>query len=92
MRSPRASRTPWINAAHYVNPEVDALFRQAAEEPDDARRAAQFQAIQRIVGRDLPSLPLTTASLPQLRHVKVKGLYNSVDLTSGDFADAWIAR
>lgn len=87
-----ASRTPWINAAHYVNPEVDALFRQAAEEPDDGRRAAQFQAIQRIVGRDLPSLPLTTASLPQLRHVKVKGLYNSVDLTSGDFADAWIAR
>ncbi|OZI37828.1 peptide ABC transporter substrate-binding protein [Bordetella genomosp. 10] len=82
---------PWINASHYRNPKVDDLFRQAATETDETRRAAEFKEIQSIVGRDLPVLPLVTvpASL-QVYQARVHGLNNSVDLTSGDYADLWL--
>lgn len=81
----------WINASHYQNPQVDDLFRQAAVESDDTRRAAAFRQIQQIVGRDLPVVPLVTVpSAIQVYHSRVHNLNNSIDLTAGDFADAWI--
>jgi len=81
----------WINASHYVNPRVDALFTQAAVETDESRRAAQFKEIQRIVGRDLPVLPIATVpSALQVYSKRVHGLNNSIDLTAGDFSDTWI--
>ena len=81
----------WINASHYVNPSVDALFTQAAVETDESRRAAQFKEIQRIVGRDLPVLPIATVpSALQVYSKRVHGLNNSIDLTAGDFSDTWI--
>jgi peptide/nickel transport system substrate-binding protein len=81
----------WVNASHYDNPRVDELFRQASVEVDPAKRATQFKTIQQIVGRDLPVLPLVTVpSALQVHSVRVHGLYNSVDLTAGDFSDAWI--
>jgi peptide/nickel transport system substrate-binding protein len=81
----------WINASHYQNAQVDALFRQAATETDDTRRAAAFREIQQIVGRDLPVLPLVTVpSALQVYQSRVHDLNNSIDLTAGDFSDAWI--
>ncbi|MFT4191367.1 MAG: ABC transporter substrate-binding protein [Comamonas sp.] len=82
---------PWVNAAQYENPRVDELFSQAAVETDPGRRAAQFKEIQQIVGRELPSFPLVAAQIIQVRNRRAQGLYNSVDLTAGDFSDAWIA-
>lgn len=81
----------WINASHYNNPRVDELFRQAAVEVNEARRAAQFKEIQQIVGRDLPALPLATVpSALRVHSARVHQLNNSIDLTAGDFSDAWI--
>lgn len=81
----------WINASHYQNPQVDDLFRGAAIETDEARRASAFRQIQQIVGRDLPVLPLVTVpSALQVYHSRVHNLNNSIDLTAGDFSDAWI--
>jgi peptide/nickel transport system substrate-binding protein len=81
----------WINASHYQNPQVDELFRQAAVETDDTRRANAFRQIQQIVGRDLPVVPLVTVpSAIQVYHTRVHNLNNSIDLTAGDFADTWI--
>ena len=80
----------WINAAHYDNPQVDGLFRQAAVELDAGRRAAQFKQVQQIVGRELPVLPLVSVPSIQVRSARVHGLNNSIDLTAGDLADAWI--
>lgn len=81
----------WINASHYQNPQVDDLFRAAATETDETRRAASFRQIQQIVGRDLPVLPLVTVpSAVQVYQTRVHNLINSIDLTAGDFSDAWI--
>lgn len=81
----------WINASHYNNPQVDELFRQAAVELDDSRRAAQFRQIQQIVGRDLPVYPLSTVpSALRVHSTRVHGLNNSIDLTAGDFSDLWL--
>jgi peptide/nickel transport system substrate-binding protein len=81
----------WINASHYQNPQVDDLFRAAAIDTDEARRASAFRQIQQIVGRDLPVLPLVTVpSALQVYHSRVHNLNNSIDLTAGDFSDAWI--
>ncbi|PVX81685.1 ABC transporter substrate-binding protein [Paraburkholderia unamae] len=82
----------WINASHYQNPQVDTLFRTAAVEQDNARRAAIFKQIQQIVGRDLPVFPLVTVpSAVQVYNRRVHNLNNSIDLTAGDLSDAWIA-
>ncbi|SDR48375.1 peptide/nickel transport system substrate-binding protein [Paraburkholderia fungorum] len=81
----------WINASHYQNQQVDDLFRAAAVETDEGRRASAFRQIQQIVGRDLPVLPLVTVpSALQVYHSRVHNLNNSIDLTAGDFSDAWI--
>jgi peptide/nickel transport system substrate-binding protein len=81
----------WINASHYQNPQVDDLFRAAAIETDEARRAAAFRQVQQIVGRDLPVFPLVTVpSALQVYHTRVHNLNNSIDLTAGDFSDTWI--
>ncbi|MCS4293747.1 peptide/nickel transport system substrate-binding protein [Comamonas sp. BIGb0152] len=81
----------WINASHYNNPQVDNLFRQAAVEVDEAKRAAQFREIQQIVGRELPVYPLATVpSALRVHSTRVHGLNNSIDLTAGDFSDLWL--
>ncbi|OLL31046.1 peptide ABC transporter substrate-binding protein [Burkholderia sp. SRS-W-2-2016] len=80
----------WINASHYQNPQVDELFRTAAIDVDEARRAAAFRQIQQIVGRELPVLPLVTVPALQVYHSRVHNLNNSIDLTAGDFSDTWI--
>ncbi len=81
----------WINASHYNNPAVDDLFRRAAVETNNDTRAAQFREIQQIVGRDLPALPLLTVPTAlQVLNARVHNLYNSIDVTSGDFSDAWV--
>lgn len=81
----------WINAAHYNNPQVDELFRQAATEVDETRRAAQFRQIQQTVGRELPAYPLVTVpSALQVYSTRVHQLNNTIDLTAGDLADTWL--
>jgi len=81
----------WINASHYNNPQVDELFRQAAVEIDEAKRATHFKQIQQIVGRELPVLPLVTVpSALRVHSTRVHNLNNSIDLTAGDFSDTWL--
>lgn len=81
---------PYVNAAHYDNPEVDELFRLASVEIDETRRAGQFKQIQKIVSDDLPALPLVALQTITVRNIRVHDLYNSVDLTAGDFSDTWL--
>jgi peptide/nickel transport system substrate-binding protein len=81
---------PYVNAAHYDNPEVDDLFRRASVEVDETRRASQFKQIQGIVGRDLPAFPLVALQTVTVSNRRVHDLYNSVDLTAGDLSDTWL--
>jgi peptide/nickel transport system substrate-binding protein len=43
------------NVTGYSNPEVDELFREAAQELDQARRKQLYDQIQALVNADLPS-------------------------------------
>lgn len=81
---------PYVNAAHYNNPATDELFRQASTEPDEQKRAAQFRAFQKIASDDLPALPLVGLRTVTVSNRRVHDLYNSIDLTAGDFSDTWI--
>ncbi len=47
---------PFSNGAAYVNPQIDELFARAATSVDEARRAAIYHEIQRVLTRDLPYL------------------------------------
>jgi len=46
------------NYGRIYNPEIDALFAQAADEPDDARRAELGNHIDRLIWREVHHVPL----------------------------------
>lgn len=82
---------PYLNAAHYNNPAVDDLFRQAATEVDETRRREIFRQIQAIVGADLPAVALVTIPTVAVQNARVQRLLNSIDLAAGDFSETWLA-
>lgn len=84
-----ANPLPYVNAAHYNNPAVDDLFRAAAVETDEGKRAEQFKQIQAIVGVDLPAFPIAGLTTVTVFNKRVQGLYNSIELQAGDFSDTW---
>ncbi len=81
---------PYANAAHYNNPAVDDLFRAAAVERDEDRRAQQFKDIQRIVGADLPCFALVALPTVIARNARVRHLVTTIDVSSSDLARAWV--
>lgn len=46
------------NRGRYSNPQLDALLNDAAQNPDTARRRADYVQAQQILARDLPSINL----------------------------------
>ncbi len=46
------------NRGHYSNPELDALLDNAAQNPDQAQRRADYAEAQRILATDLPAINL----------------------------------
>lgn len=81
---------PYVNAAHYNNPEVDNLFRAAAVEQDDAKRAGYFKKIQAITGAELPNFALVALPTIVARSAKAQSVVTTIDVTSGDFATVWL--
>jgi len=80
---------PFSNAAAYVNPEVDRLFREADELADPTERAARYHAIQRILTADLPYLWLVETRFTAASRAEVRDL----EPWSGSPVErAWIAR
>lgn len=81
---------PYVNAAHYNNPEVDELFRAAAVEQDDEKRAELFKKIQAIVGADLPNFAVIALPTVITRSAAAKDVVTTIDVASSDFARAWL--
>lgn len=81
---------PYVNAAHYNNPQVDDLFRAAAIEQDDTKRAGYFKRIQEITGADLPNFAVVALPTIVTRSAKAHSIVTTIDVTSGDFATAWL--
>ncbi|RWX81366.1 ABC transporter substrate-binding protein [Neorhizobium lilium] len=80
---------PYLNAAHYNNPKVDELFRAAAIEIDETKRAEQFKQIQKITGDELPNFSVVALPTVIVRNAKLEGLVTTIDVTSSDLAEAW---
>ncbi len=56
--SPPAPPIPFSNGAAYCNPDLDSLFNQAAQEPDEAKRAQLYFRIQNTLADDTPNFYL----------------------------------
>ena len=82
---------PYLNAAHYDNPRVDGLFREAAVEFDEARRARQFKEIQAITGADLPAIAVVALPTVVVANARLRNHVTTVDIASGNFAEAGFA-
>ncbi|RAK65149.1 ABC transporter substrate-binding protein [Hymenobacter edaphi] len=62
------------NKTHYKNAEYDKLYEQAKLERDDHRRWALYQAMDRLVVRDVPVIPLYYDQVVRLTQNNVHGL------------------
>ncbi|MBN9333681.1 ABC transporter substrate-binding protein [Devosia sp.] len=81
--------SPYVNAAHYNNPEVDDLFRSAAVEVDETKRAETFKRIQVIVGKELPNFSIIALPTVIARNVRINDIVTTIDIASSDLAKAW---
>ncbi|MCX8999669.1 ABC transporter substrate-binding protein [Rhizobiaceae bacterium BDR2-2] len=80
---------PYVNAAHYDNPKVDDLFRAAAVEVDEEKRAALFRDIQKITGAELPNFSVVALPSVVVRNRRIERVVTTADVGSGDLATAW---
>ena len=82
---------PYLNAAHYDNPRVDDLFRAAAVELDEARRARLFKEVQAITGADLPAIAVVALPTVVVTNARLRNHVTSADIASSNFAEAGFA-
>lgn len=80
---------PYANAAHYNNPAVDDLFRAAATEADESKRAELFKKIQKITGEDLPNFAVVELPTVIVHNSRLHSLVTTIDVASSDLARAW---
>ena len=76
------------NGARYANPRVDELLDQGQREVDPVKRKALYAEFQRIVGTDLPKIPLVSPSVVVVTQKQLKDFFNSPEALYGNFADA----
>ncbi|MCX8997364.1 ABC transporter substrate-binding protein [Rhizobiaceae bacterium BDR2-2] len=81
---------PFSNGSGYNNPEIDAIFEQAAIENDHATRVELFNRMQDIIARDLPDITLVSA--PQLTVVnkRVHDYITVADGLSGSLSSTYV--
>lgn len=81
---------PFSNAAHYANPEVDALLEAAAIEPDEAKRRDIWFKFQNIIHDEVASVDLIAAGSQIVANKKVKNFVTGAQGINGNFADIWL--
>jgi len=67
-------KVPFVNAEGYCNQKVDALFTQAASEPDQSKRNALYQDAQKIIVDDQPQIFLVDGIGPWAFSADFKGI------------------
>lgn len=75
--------TPFVNATGYSNPEVDALLRQAATQPEVEARAELYRQVMRILAEDVPVLVLYNELSAEVSNARLRGLQQSLDSRDG---------
>jgi peptide/nickel transport system substrate-binding protein len=80
---------PFANGAAYSNPQVDALFTQAASTVDRTQRAALYGQIQDILVQEVPYWWITESD--QVRAIAPG--FHDLAIWSGNLAErAWLDR
>jgi peptide/nickel transport system substrate-binding protein len=82
---------PWSNQTHYSNAEVDAIFTQAAVEPNQDKRRDLYVQLQQILYRDLPALNLVEVKQLLVHRANVHNPINDATGNLGNFTDAYIS-
>jgi peptide/nickel transport system substrate-binding protein len=87
-----SDRTPpkGANRGHYSNARVDALLADAARKPDEASRAEDFIAVQKILAEELPAVPLWYPNNEVVHTTRVMGIVPRVDGSFDFLREAWL--
>lgn len=78
------------NLMGYINPEVDALFNQAAMEVDDEVRKDLYAEAQRLMVEDLPALWLWEKTYPIASQAGLVGLPSGAQHSEGFVGVGWV--
>jgi len=81
---------PFTNGSKYISPEVDRLLEDAAVEVDPVKRRKLFDAFQKQVVEDLPTLDLVTPSVIVVYDKRVKNLKTGVEQLWSNGADIYL--
>ncbi len=77
------------NRGHYSNPEVDALLAAAASTTDEPARRADYLQVERILSRQLPSIPLWYPNNEIVHTTRMVHVVPRLDGSFGFLRDAW---
>lgn len=80
------------NGSGYSNPEVDALLEAAQVELDPEKRRQQYYAFQRLIMRDLPTMPLCSTSRVTVCRSHVKDHTVGAIGPFGTFSQVWLDK
>ena len=87
-----AKGSPWNNVEGYENPEVDALFAEAAKENDPTRRQAMYDEVQQLLYEDVSLAWLLELKQPTLYRCDVHDLITTGIGINDGFKNAWIEQ
>jgi peptide/nickel transport system substrate-binding protein len=83
---------PFTNEAGYSNPQVDALFNEAASAVDEVRRKKLYSDVQKILVEDAALIWLVELQWPTVMNRKLRNAVINGMGPNGNFAEAWLAR
>jgi peptide/nickel transport system substrate-binding protein len=81
---------PFSNAAHYVNPQADALLEAAAVEPDEKKRWDLWSKFQHLIQDDVAAVNLVAAGSQIVAHKKVRNFVTGAQGLNWSFGDLWL--
>ncbi len=87
-----AKGSPWNNVAGYRNPEVDALWEQAALSTSDETRQELYTEIQNRIVEDVPVAWLLELGFPTIYRCNVQDLVTTAIGINDGLRDAWIEQ
>ena len=79
----------FTNTSGYSNPEVDRLFAEAANEPDEAKRRELYKQVQRIVADEVALAWLVEMQWPTIHSAKLKNVVRNGLGPNDNFAEAY---
>ncbi len=80
------------NRGHYANSQVDTLLSAAASTTDEPTRRADYIQVERILSRQLPSIPLWYPNNEVVHTTRITGVVPRVDGSFGFLRDASVQR